>query len=292
MQDLDHRHLILHATLLAPPRTPAALNAWMEAVVEAAGMRMLIAPHSVRCDTPGNVGVTGTCAIETSHLAAHCWEDAPAPLLKADLYSCKGFDTTRVLETLDAFEVVSVRYSIIDRNGPDRIVASGMLHQRSVLTLMDEAQQAHYREARRLARSARTPAQRAACDEHLRLLRLYSTDDVDAEGGDTLFPALEDARAYAEAKGLQFDLNEHWYINALYPACARWTKMLGKGAGDDFWNAAIDRLDPSKGYTPENCRIVPLALKRAKSGLTPEQVAVLSRMLSEDVAGQDHTKIL
>lgn len=123
VQSFDHRHLVLNAHGLAwPVVSAAALSEWLLSVVAAVGMKVLDGPHAVRCDTPGNEGVTGTVVIETSHASIHIWESkdaaADGPFLRFDLYSCKTFGTGAVARLLiDAFGPAFMSWHVVDRNG-------------------------------------------------------------------------------------------------------------------------------------------------------------------------------
>ena len=118
----DHRHLILKATgLRAPPRDPAAVEAWLLRLVRAVRMKVLLGPFAVRCDTPGNEGVTGAVVIETSHAAVHVWEGAD-PFLQLDLYSCAWFGSGEVTRLVDEFAPEAVEWTVVDRNGPGAAV--------------------------------------------------------------------------------------------------------------------------------------------------------------------------
>lgn len=57
-------------------------------------MDVLIPPHVVRCDVPGNEGVTGVVVITTSHSSIHTWYPGEPHngKISFDLYSCNDFD--------------------------------------------------------------------------------------------------------------------------------------------------------------------------------------------------------
>jgi S-adenosylmethionine/arginine decarboxylase-like enzyme len=118
----DHRHIVLKAAGLGDvvPDT-ADMGIWLLKVVDAVGMRVLRGPYVVRCETPGNVGVTGTVIIETSHCSIHVWEEAEGgPFLQFDLYSCATFGSHQVVALVrDRFAPAAISWTLIDRNGPE-----------------------------------------------------------------------------------------------------------------------------------------------------------------------------
>jgi S-adenosylmethionine/arginine decarboxylase-like enzyme len=120
---MNHQHIIISAHNLAkPPRTRVEMVAWLSEMVDAIGMKTLMGPYATRCETAGNEGVTGVVVIETSHISCHCWDSVEEPFLKADVYSCKEFDTKTVLEMFQRFRPSHIEYLGIDRN--DRMVVS------------------------------------------------------------------------------------------------------------------------------------------------------------------------
>ena len=65
------------------------------------------------------------------------------------------------------------------------------------------------------------------------------------------------AKARAKRKNITFTLTEEWIVEKLTEdRCDRLgISMSGKGKRT-FNTPSIDRLDPKKGYTPDNCRII------------------------------------
>ena len=118
MQDLNHKHILVSASgLRKPPQTAEDLDAWLRRLVDKVGMKILMGPFSIRCDTIGNEGVTGVCCIETSHCSVHVWSECESPFLKMDLYSCKDFDPLDVYRMIKEFRPFETSWIVIDRNG-------------------------------------------------------------------------------------------------------------------------------------------------------------------------------
>lgn len=93
--------------------SPDQLSEWLAGLVASVGMKVLIPPNCVRCDTPGNEGVTGIVCLETSHASIHIWDIG---FLQADLYSCKSFGVDAVLDRFNVFGPTLINFTLIDRN--------------------------------------------------------------------------------------------------------------------------------------------------------------------------------
>lgn len=115
-KDLHHQHLLIQALVDNPPTDEAALNWWLESLVMSVGMKIVIPPRSIHVKTNGNVGLTGSVNIETSHAAIHVWEEEKPARIEMDLYSCAPFELETVLEKIREFELVSYHYMMVDRN--------------------------------------------------------------------------------------------------------------------------------------------------------------------------------
>lgn len=99
-----------------PPTDEAALNWWLESLVMAVNMKVVIPARSVHVKTEGNVGLTGAVNIETSHMAIHVWEQEKPARIEMDLYSCAPFELNTVLEHLRQFDLDSYHFMMVDRN--------------------------------------------------------------------------------------------------------------------------------------------------------------------------------
>ena len=114
----NHKHLVLNATVRKPITSESECKKWLEKLVEIIDMNILIPPVAKYCDTPGNEGVTGTVVIETSHSSIHIWHKEEVPYVKMDVYSCKDFEVSKVIDYLrETMDAAIGGYMIIDRNG-------------------------------------------------------------------------------------------------------------------------------------------------------------------------------
>ena len=123
MQELNHLHLLVSASVKNPPREPEVFNNWMKELVEKVNMVVLMGPYSTYCETHGNEGLTGLVCIETSHSSAHFWEnDEGIPFLRFDLYSCKTFDPQAVIKHMEIFDPIQIDYTLVDRNSAKIVI--------------------------------------------------------------------------------------------------------------------------------------------------------------------------
>ena len=120
MDTLDHKHMLVFAYVQKPPKVVEQLEDWFRRLVDAVGMKVLIEPKCVYCDTAGNEGITGTVCIETSHASIHFWEkhdrNPEFSCVQFDLYSCKDYDPQTVINMIAEFGIIDYQYMIIDRN--------------------------------------------------------------------------------------------------------------------------------------------------------------------------------
>jgi S-adenosylmethionine/arginine decarboxylase-like enzyme len=284
MQDLDHKHLIVTATLRNPPRTAEAVDDWMRRVVDAVNMKILFGPHVIRCDTPGNEGVTGIVCIETSHASIHVWDTLEVPFLKFDIYSCMRFDPTVVTDLIKEFDPYYIRSMMLDRNEEIKIVATHDEQVASIIEMMPDDLRQAYLESQRVSRVENTDIQKKARTAYNRLASKFSLKAIlrqrkyVAEHRSTI----NCIRARAKLKNLAFDLDIGWYNSALEEAQKRWPKLITHASEDVFWRAEVDRIDSKQGYTKDNCRIIPGALNKAKWNWTQAELGLLISLLNEE----------
>lgn len=115
---MHHIHFVGRITNLKKiPYDPKELDAWLVKLVEVAGMEIL-GDHqpSIRCDDEGNEGCTGTIRIKTSHASIHVWDKETVPFAMVDLYSCRDFDSIKIMEHCAVFEPDQIDGMVLDRN--------------------------------------------------------------------------------------------------------------------------------------------------------------------------------
>lgn len=118
MIKLNHKHIIVNAVIRKPPTVHEELLVvhWLEQLIEAVGMKIVIGPNAHYCTAQDNEGMTASVNIETSHASLHVWDRLDPPILRFDLYSCADFDINTVLYFIKEFEATEIEYLVLDRN--------------------------------------------------------------------------------------------------------------------------------------------------------------------------------
>ena len=114
---IQHKHIIVRAEVLAPPKTDQVelTKDYFKTLVNDLGMKILVGPIGAYCDVPGNKGFTGSCIIETSHIAMHIWDETSPALLQLDVYTCGDMSIDVVMDWLKKFDPVKIEYILLDR---------------------------------------------------------------------------------------------------------------------------------------------------------------------------------
>lgn len=287
LQNFDHKHLLIHAALNNPPKTEEDLNKWLLSVISAANMKVLLEPKSIKCNTKGNIGVTGLACIETSHLSAHCWEEGVPPFMKADLYSCKNFDVSKILETLSVFDPIYIGYTLIDRNKEINVLENKLIQIKTISSFLSNDDKILFSKAKRLSKEKLTSDHRRVLNEYSRLSRIYSASYQQRvlkrkEEHKSIIAVIKNR---AKDRNLDFDLTTDWYETESNKAKQKWPKLLihpKNNRGQYFWMATVDRKDSLKGYIKDNCRIIPHGLNLAKSNWTLDEYEELYQLMKEE----------
>ena len=94
------------------------------------------------------------------------------------------------------------------------------------------------------------------------------------------------ARSRAKKSKLEFDLSREWVVNELNRGTCAVTGIpfdLNVGHGSDVHNKyapTIDRINPGRGYTKDNCQVVIYAYNTAKGQWSHEDVMTMARTLA------------
>ena len=114
----DHKHLLINATINKFPNENEEdiVEDFMTSLVEDIDMKVAKGPISSWVSDLGNVGWTSAILLKTSHASMHIWNEWG--LLQADLYSCKEFDKSLVINKIkNTFDATKIKYRLLDRNG-------------------------------------------------------------------------------------------------------------------------------------------------------------------------------
>ena len=115
---LEHKHLIIRAEVSNCPsknNLDQVLD-WMKILTSAIDMKVMFGPNITYVDQEGNRGITCMALIETSHIVLHIWDEIDPGLFQLDIYSCKDFPLSKVINLLnDSFDVEKLEYKFLDR---------------------------------------------------------------------------------------------------------------------------------------------------------------------------------
>jgi len=121
---LVHKHLLIRALVDQAPDKDFDLNSALKDLVSRINMKILAGPFTAFCPNEGNIGFSGTCIIETSHIAIHCWNEPKPNVIQLDVYTCSALEIKDVTDWLDEyFGVLMVDMKFLDReNGFEYII--------------------------------------------------------------------------------------------------------------------------------------------------------------------------
>ena len=112
--NLVHRHLLIYGILSDTPKDTSLVESWLRDLIALVGMKILVEPKCVYCETEGNEGMTGIACLETSHCSIHVWDADKT--FKMDLYSCQDFRVKTVLDHLRVLGMVKYKCILVDRD--------------------------------------------------------------------------------------------------------------------------------------------------------------------------------
>jgi S-adenosylmethionine/arginine decarboxylase-like enzyme len=285
---LDHKHLILHARVRNPERTPQFVENWLLELVHAIDMKVLISPKVVRCDLIGNEGVTGIICLQTSHASIHVWDKAPVPYLNMDLYSCKPFDLNVVVDHVKcAFDPYFVQTCLIDRNFA---AANDPIHYDEqiirVIDLLPDQLRAAYNDRRSRKLNFNDCVYKEASrvyNDYRILYTLSGAKHYTETRHGTHLKVLNQIKYRASRNNLSFDLDLDWYETELEKSKKKYPRLVSHQQKNSFWTACVDQIEPCGGYIKQNCRIIPYGLNVAKWNWTKTEIIELIDLLKDMV---------
>ena len=105
-KELVHKHLLIKAEVQNPPTDEEQTINWMKKLIDKINMNILAGPYSSKVSKKGNKGLSGVAIIDTSHISIHTWDEKQPALIQLDVYSCKEFKKSDVIDCLDEFKPV------------------------------------------------------------------------------------------------------------------------------------------------------------------------------------------
>lgn len=87
----------------------------------------------------------------------------------------------------------------------------------------------------------------------------------------------QQVKGRAKAKGIEFSLTYEWLERQPHKCAVTGVDFVVLPTGKGPLTMAFDRIDPKKGYTPDNCQLVACWYNQAKGEWPEEQVQALIR---------------
>ena len=115
---IEHKHLLIRAEVLNCPKKDdmSYVLTWMTSLITSIDMKLMQGPNISYVDQKGNRGITCMALIETSHIVLHIWDETEPGLFQLDVYSCKSFDMSIVIKSLnESFKINKLQYKFLDR---------------------------------------------------------------------------------------------------------------------------------------------------------------------------------
>lgn len=114
--NMEHRHLIIRAEVLEPPKSILFIERWLINLVIDMGMKVAAGPVVSYITKKGNRGLTAAILIETSHIVIHVWDELDPALIQLDIYTCSPLDVEEAVGKINPFKPIKVEYKFLDRN--------------------------------------------------------------------------------------------------------------------------------------------------------------------------------
>ena len=113
---LVHKHLIVRAESIKPPKDEEQLKEWMKEFVDSINMKIFMGPYVKYCNMEGNRGITAVAIIETSHIAMHIWDEVSPALMQFDVYSCSELNVENICNKIKQdFNIEKIELKFLNR---------------------------------------------------------------------------------------------------------------------------------------------------------------------------------
>ena len=138
---LEHKHLIVRAEVLNPPRDEKQTSQQVIDLIERIGMKILMGPYAKYVNMEGNRGLTIATIIETSHVVMHTWDETDPAVIQLDVYTCGPLEPQIVIDWLNQYQPVKIDHKYIDREFDIKELSTDRLHNYStkeIVSAMDK----------------------------------------------------------------------------------------------------------------------------------------------------------
>ena len=137
MIPLEHKHLIVRAEVLDPPRDEKQTSEQITNLIERIGMKILMGPYAKYVTMEGNRGLTIATIIETSHVVMHTWDETDPAIIQLDVYTCGPLEPQIVIEWLNQYQPVKIDHKYLDREFNIKELSTDRPHNYSTKEIID-----------------------------------------------------------------------------------------------------------------------------------------------------------
>ena len=137
MIPLEHKHLIVRAEVLDPPRDEKQTSEQVTDLIERIGMKILMGPYAKYVTMEGNRGLTIATIIETSHVVMHTWDETDPAIIQLDVYTCGPLEPQIVIEWLNQYQPVKIDHKYLDREFNIKDLSTDRPHNYSTKEIID-----------------------------------------------------------------------------------------------------------------------------------------------------------
>jgi len=138
---LEHKHLIVRAEVLNPPRDEKQTSEQITDLIERIGMKILMGPYAKYVNMEGNRGLTIATIIETSHVVMHTWDETDPAVIQLDVYTCGPLEPQIVIDWLNQYQPVKIDHKYLDREFDIKELSTDRPHNYStkeIVSAMDK----------------------------------------------------------------------------------------------------------------------------------------------------------
>jgi len=138
---LEHKHLIVRAEVLNPPRDEKQTSEQITDLIERIGMKILMGPYAKYVNMEGNRGLTIATIIETSHVVMHTWDETDPAVIQLDVYTCGPLEPQIVIDWLNQYKPDKIDHKYLDREFDIKELSTDRPHNYStkeIVSAMDK----------------------------------------------------------------------------------------------------------------------------------------------------------